>query len=180
MRIRPVEEDELDRLREIELEAGVAFATIGMTSVADADPPPVEHLDHYRRAGRCWVQADSTEGVGLPVAYLIADVVDGNGHVEQVSVHPSVGGRGLGRQLIDHAAAWARGAGLTRLTLTTFVEVPWNGPYYERLGFRVLDDAELGPDLRRIRDAEAAAGLDRWPRCAMVRDLGAAGVVGLS
>lgn len=171
MRIRPAEEDELDRLREIELEAGVCFAEIGMTSVAEADPPPVEHLDRYRRAGRCWVQADDADGADAPVAYLIAEVVDGNGHVEQVSVHPSAAGRGLGRELIEHAAAWAVEQGLTRLTLTTFVEVPWNGPYYERLGFRTLDETEIGPDLRHIRDEEIAAGLDRWPRCAMVREL---------
>jgi hypothetical protein len=47
--------------------------------------------------------------------------------------------------------------------------VPWNAPYYERLGFRRVDD--LTPGLRAIRAAEAARGLDRWPRVAMRRDL---------
>jgi hypothetical protein len=46
-----------------------------------------------------------------------------------------------------------------------------NGPYCERLGFRYLADGELTPSLKAIRAAEAAHGLDRWPRAAMRRDL---------
>lgn len=61
---------------------------------------------------------------------------------------------------------------MTALTLTTFSDVPWNRPYYERLGFRVLDEVELSPGLRRIRREEAQRGLDRWGRVAMRRRLG--------
>ena len=57
------------------------------------------------------------------------------------------------------------------LTLTTFEHVPWNAPYYARLGFRILDDAEVTPGLRAIRQREAEIGLDRWPRVCMRRDL---------
>ena len=62
--------------------------------------------------------------------------------------------------------------GCAALTLTTFTEVPWNGPYYRRCGFRVLGDAELTPGLRKIRAAEAEHGLDRWPRACLRRELG--------
>lgn len=68
-------------------------------------------------------------------------------------------------------AGWARGRGATALTLTTFVDVAWNGPYYQRCGFRYLADHEITPGLRAIRAAEAEHGLDRWPRAAMRRDL---------
>src|SRR5699024_9035775 len=67
--------------------------------------------------------------------------------------------RGLGRALIEHAAGLARERGAPCLTLTTFAQVPWNAPYYERIGFRTLDENELSPGLRAIRDAEAAHGL---------------------
>ena len=63
-------------------------------------------------------------------------------------------------------------AGPAPLTLTTFAEVPWNAPYYARIGFRVLADAELSPGLRAIRAHEAALGLDRWPRVCMRREPG--------
>jgi hypothetical protein len=49
--------------------------------------------------------------------------------------------------------------------------VPWNAPYYARLGFRILDDAEVTPGLRAIRQREAEICLDRWPRVCMRRDV---------
>jgi predicted N-acetyltransferase YhbS len=88
-----------------------------------------------------------------------------------VSVHPDVAGRRIGRGLIEHLAAWARERAAPALTLTTFAEVPWNAPYYQRLGFRILADRELTAGLRQIRTAEAEHGLDRWPRVAMRREL---------
>jgi ribosomal protein S18 acetylase RimI-like enzyme len=106
-----------------------------------------------------------------PVAYLMAGLVDGCLQIEQVTVHPGSARRGLGRALLDHAANRAAADGLPALTLTTFAQVPWNAPYYARCGFRVLDDAQITPGLRAIREREAAMGLDRWPRVCMRRDL---------
>jgi hypothetical protein len=57
------------------------------------------------------------------------------------------------------------------VTLTTFTEVPFNGPLYQRCGFRVLDGDEETPGLRAIRAHEASVGLDKWPRCCMRRDV---------
>jgi GNAT superfamily N-acetyltransferase len=105
------------------------------------------------------------------VAYLLLDVVAGAGHIEQVSVDPRYGRRGIGRRLIGTAAEWARDQGLDELTLTTFAVVPWNAPYYERLGFTVIADREQSPELRGIRNLERARGLDGWPRVAMRRPI---------
>lgn len=105
------------------------------------------------------------------MAYLIADLVDGCVHIEQVSVRPDHGRRGVGRALLDYAATRARSEGAPALTLTTFAEVPWNAPYYRRCGFRILGEGELASGLRAIREREAAHGLDRWPRVCMRRDL---------
>jgi hypothetical protein len=120
------------------------------------------------RAGRAWVVADVDD---RPIAYLLVDVLDGSVHVEQVSVHPDYTRRGLGAALLDHAAAWAQRHGLAALTLTTFIDVPWNAPYYERLGFQHLCDTELTPGLRAVRVREAERGLDAWPRTTMRRDI---------
>jgi GNAT superfamily N-acetyltransferase len=168
MHIRTAHKSELEHLRAIELAAGIAFAEIGMTDVATAEPPPVETLAAYQRDGRAWVQAGDDDRA---FAYLIVDLVDSAVHIEQVSVDPAFAGRGLGAELIEQVATWARSGGYAELTLTTFVEVAWNGPYYERIGFRYLRDDELTPGLQAIRAQEAAHGLDRWPRAAMVRSL---------
>jgi GNAT superfamily N-acetyltransferase len=167
--IRPARRDELVAVQAIEVAAGALFAEVGMTSVSEDPPPSLEELDSYRSRGMAWVAADGP--ADRPVAYLLADVVDGNAHIEQVSVHPGWGRQGIGRALIDHFEEWAVGQGLPAVTLTTFADVPWNGPYYRRCGFRPMAEAELGPELAALRATEQARGLDRHPRLAMVRSL---------
>lgn len=168
MRMRAAGPDELPLLQDIERAAGRCFRDIGMPEIADDEPLPLEELARCQQAALAWVAADDAD---IPVAYLIADRVDGNLHVEQVSVHPDSARRGVGRSLLDHLAHQATREGAPALTLTTFTEVPWNAPYYERCGFRLLDDGGLTPGLRRIREHEAAHGLDRWPRSCMRREL---------
>ncbi|MFD3820893.1 GNAT family N-acetyltransferase [Streptomyces sp. NPDC058625] len=164
--IRAAAPDELSALQDIERAAGALFRALGMPEIADDEPPAFSALDHYRRAGHCWVAADERD---RPAGYLIAEPVDDALHVEQVSVHPRAARRGVGRSLIAHAAGRARAQGLTSVTLTTFTDVPWNAPYYARLGFRPLAEAALTPGLRQIRAEESEHGLDRWPRVCMSR-----------
>jgi len=138
-----------------------------MPEVAAHEPMSVEELDAYRRAGRAWVLVPD----GEPVAYIVMELVDGAAHVEQVSVDPAFAHLRLGRRLLEHVAGEARAEGRTAVTLTTYRDVPWNAPYYSRCAFRVLDEAELGPELRAKRDAETAHGLDPALRVCMRRDL---------
>ena len=170
MRIRAARPTELSALRDIERAAGEVFRDVGMPEIAEDEPLPIDVLAGYQRAGHAWVATDAGSG-DAPVGYLIADVVDGCLHVEQVSVHPRCARRGVGRRLLEHLADLGTATGVPALTLTTFADVAWNAPYYLRCGFRILDDAELTPGLRDIRAREAAHGLDRWPRVCMRRDL---------
>src|SRR5690242_2536466 len=121
MHIRAVRLNELPVLQEIERAAGQCFRDIGMSEIADDEPLSLGELARYHHAGLAWVAADE---VDTPVAYLIADRVDGNLHVEQVSVQPDSARRGIGRYLLDHLADHATSEGAPALTLTTFTEVP--------------------------------------------------------
>ncbi|MEU9125734.1 GNAT family N-acetyltransferase [Streptomyces sp. NPDC048506] len=103
------------------------------------------------------------------MGFVIVDLLDGCAHIEQVSVHPVAAGRGLGRRLIDHVACWAVDQGLPGLTLSTFRTVPWNAPYYLRLGFQEVAPSQLTNGLRTVLDAEAAFGLDLSTRVCMRR-----------
>ncbi|EEP70472.1 acetyltransferase [Micromonospora sp. ATCC 39149] len=168
MQIRAVHQAELPVLQDIERAAGECFRDVGMPQIAEDEPLPLDVLARYHQAGRAWLATDATD---TPVGYLIADAVDGNLHIEQVSVHPRCARHGVGRQLLDHLAVHATTSGVPALTLTTFADVPWNAPYYTRCGFQTLNDSDLTPGLRAIRQREAAHGLDRWPRVCMRRDL---------
>jgi GNAT superfamily N-acetyltransferase len=164
--IRPARVSDLPLLPDIERAAGEQFRGLGMAAVADDEPPAPTVLQQYLDRGAVWVAADPDD---RPVGYLLLDDVDGATHIEQVSVHPSLARRGLGRALIETAVQRARARGHRRVTLTTFTDVPWNAPYYRRLGFSVVPSDDQGPELRRLRAHEARIGLDRWPRVAMAR-----------
>ncbi|BCJ44009.1 GCN5 family N-acetyltransferase [Actinoplanes ianthinogenes] len=161
-------ETDVPEMQRIEVEAGRLFLELHMDRVAGDDPFSDAELRGYLSDDRAWVAVDETDRA---IGYALALWVDGLAHLEQVSVHPVAAGRRLGAALIERVAAWGREHGSTALTLTTFADVPWNAPYYERLGFHRLPDAELTPGLRAIRAEEAAHGLDEWPRLAMRRAL---------
>lgn len=154
-------------MREIEVAAGRLFAEIGMSDVAGHPPPPAGILLGYIQEGRAWA---ATEGEAV-VGYALAEVVDEAGHLEQVSVHPEFGRRGIGRALVEAVAQWAREEGFSGLTLLTFRDVPWNGPYYASLGFQPLHDDDLTSELRARRLHEQELGLDIAARQAMRLEL---------
>ena len=142
-------------LREIERIAGARFREVGLGDVADAEPASVDILTGYALAGRSWVALQAGD---RPVGYAIADVVDDNAHLEQISVHPDHQGQGIGRALIDRVRAWAEESGRAAVTLSTFATVPWNGPLYAHLGFEAIPEDEFGPELRAVREAETRQG----------------------
>jgi len=166
--IRPTRADEGEVLREIERRAGERFHEVGLHDVADAEPMSVESLAAYASAGRSWVAVDAHD---VPMGYIIVDVVDGNAHIEQISVQPNHQGTGLGRALIAHVRDWASERGMSATTLSAFVAIPWNRPLYEHLGFVVIEDHQIGPELRVVRQRETLHGLDPTQRVCMSLDL---------
>jgi GNAT superfamily N-acetyltransferase len=165
--IRATQADEAEVLRDIERSAGQRFREVGLPDVADAEPMSVEALTEYARDGRSWVAVDAH---GEPLGYVIVDIVDGQAHIEQISVRPDEQGTGLGRALIAHVCAWTTERGMQAVTLTTFATVPWNRPLYEHLGFVVMDDQQIGPELRVVQRQEALHGLDLKQRVCMRLD----------
>jgi GNAT superfamily N-acetyltransferase len=161
---------DVPRLGEIEVAGSTLFATHGMFNEelrGPMSPADITNLETHIAAGHLWV-ADVD---GTVAAYVMTSEVDGNAHVDQVTVDPDFGRQRIGRALIEYAVDVARTEGFAQMTLTTYRDVPWNGPYYERLGFVILSADALPPAIRAIRDHERELGLDKWPRVAMVREL---------
>jgi GNAT superfamily N-acetyltransferase len=90
----------------------------------------------------------------------------------EVDVHPDHGRRGVGTRLMRAVEDWARAKGFAAATLTTFRHLPWNAPFYARLGYREIPEAELTAGLRSQLDQEAGHGLERSKRVAMRLTLG--------
>jgi len=164
--IRSARPDDLLVLLDIEVSAGACFRQIDMSEIAQDDPGSVQRLARYQAVGHALVAVDHWD---LPVAYLLLDLLDYVFHIEQVSVRAEYARQGIGRALIEEAAQLAASRQMPAITLTTFRDVPWNAPYYLRIGFQPLTDSQLTPGLRRVRQEEGQRGLDRWPRVAMRR-----------
>jgi GNAT superfamily N-acetyltransferase len=166
--IRPSRPEDGPSLQAIEKLAGARFRDVGLGQIADHDPMPVNELAAYSVAGRAWVAVGADND---PIGYVIVDVVDGNAHIEQISVHPDAQGTGIGRALIEQVECWAVDTGGSSITLTTFIDVSWNQPLYEHVGFVVMTDDEMGPELAALVDTEAAHGLDPNTRVCMRRQV---------
>lgn len=157
--IREATPDEFELLLEIEAAADEQFAEIGIGpfNTTEAD-------DHLAQAAVVLVSGRP------PVGFACVEVVDGLAHIWQLSVHPAAGRQGRGRALLQAACDWAASKGCPAVTLTTFRDVPWNAPFYRRMGFRVIED--LSPGLQAIREHEREIGDDDFgPRVTMRRDL---------
>ena len=115
--------------------------------------------------GGVWVADDEGEVVGAALCWFH----DGDCHLRELNVLPSHSRKGLGRQLVETVVAEAARRGCARVVLTTFVEVPFNGPWYARMGFEVIE--EPAGWVADERADEAREGLDRQPRQAMARRL---------
>jgi GNAT superfamily N-acetyltransferase len=167
-RIRPATASDLPHLPALESASATRFAPYGLADVYSTVVTPFESLEEGLAAGRLWV---ATDGDGEIVGFAAAAVVGGNAHLDEVDVHPDHGQRGIGTALVETVCTWARASGFTAITLTTLHDVPWNAPFYERLGFRVLREHELTDDLRTLFASDAERGLPVANRVAMRREL---------
>lgn len=166
--IRLAHPGDLAQLAEVERAAAALFEPYGFAEQFAEETTPLEALAEAARQRRLWIAVDEEDA---PVAFALAGELEGNAHLHEIDVHPAHARQGLGRRLIDEVAAWARRRGLAAITLTTFRHVPWNAPYYERLGFRVLGPAELTEALRDVLRHEAENGLPAALRVAMRKPL---------
>jgi GNAT superfamily N-acetyltransferase len=95
---------------------------------------------------------------GPPVGFVHVLVIDGHAHLEQLSVLPEHQRQGIGAELTRAAMAEARALGFDRLSLCTYRDVPWNGPFYRGLGFTEV--TELAAYEQRLREKERDLRLD--------------------
>jgi GNAT superfamily N-acetyltransferase len=167
--IRPARAAELLLLPELERSASRRFSTIaGLDDIADdeeLDSPDI--IASAARCGAVFVAADPTH----PVGFLIAGFLDRAVFIYELAVLEAHGRRGLGTALVEEACRFARGEGQAAVMLSTFVDVPWNGPFYERMGFRYLARQEWTPALHLIRLRESDKKLPMERRSFMRKEI---------
>ncbi|SDR25764.1 Acetyltransferase (GNAT) family protein [Paraburkholderia fungorum] len=157
-------------IREIEFEAGQRFLSVDMAGIADAAPMDLEVVERKIDTGEIIVAVDFNADKAL-VGFVMFEPQPTRIYVQELDVLTTHAGRRIGAALIEQVAQLARERALKQLVLSTFRDVPWNAPYYRRLGFADIDFTELDAALIERRNAHIARGLDESKRVFMRRDL---------
>jgi GNAT superfamily N-acetyltransferase len=145
--IRHARAQELAALPAVEYAADEIFRAAGIGPL-----PPSADIDALRNSLFVLVAGDP------PFAFARVIEVDGQAHLEQMSVIPERMRLGIGAHLLEQCIHTARESGYGRLTLITFANLAWNAPFYLRHGFKPL--LQLTPGLQRLREREKALKLD--------------------
>jgi ribosomal protein S18 acetylase RimI-like enzyme len=164
MRIRPGLSEDLPAIERAELSAGTLFEGTHMDwAIGDTTLPA--DLREGIANGTLWV----AEVDGLVTGFLLGEAIGEHFHIWEIAVSRELQGRGIGLALVETALAAAAGRGLKQATLTTDRSLPWNAPWYLRLGFTIAKEADAPRHLSAQLDSEPRPNL----RCAMVRKLAA-------
>jgi ribosomal protein S18 acetylase RimI-like enzyme len=140
---------------------------IGDLGNAGQHTVPVERLQRYIRKGHCLV----THVGDVMAGFLVSEPFRRELHIWEMSVDPRFQRRGIGAGMTRAAQIDARNSGYKAVTLTTFRDVPWNGPFYARLGFEEVIALDAHPRLAAELANEADDGLPAERRCAMIHFL---------
>ncbi|MFA7336312.1 MAG: GNAT family N-acetyltransferase [Candidatus Obscuribacterales bacterium] len=167
--IRLARKGDMKAIKEIELKAATRFKGTGLIDELLDHHFEQELLKELIADGQVWVaepnlnddllQApDKSEHKG-PVGFAIATVLGPLAYLEELDVLPDHGRQGLGRRLVETVAEWARANGFRHLTLSTFVDIAWNAPFYTTLGFAKLPKNQWQRELEEIHILEQKLGL---------------------
>ncbi|MDB2439656.1 GNAT family N-acetyltransferase [Hellea sp.] len=168
--IRLSELKDIPAMSLVEHSAQTAFLTIPELAWV-ADGHVLAHEEHRKAimAKTSWVSEDKHSH--RIIGFLSAEALTTEFHLSEVSVHADFQRQGIGRKLIETAVQYAASRGALTVTLTTFMNVPWNAPFYKKMGFDVIEDGSLGERLSGLLLEEKSHGLSRDNRCAMRKSL---------
>ncbi len=168
--VRLAVEGDLPALPAIERRAGERFRALGVQEAMLADVTTPEELASAFRAGLLWVahvSATSTGPGGEIVGFAYCETLGKDLLLGELDVVPEYGRRGIGASLVRQVCAAGRDRGYGAVILTTFRRVPWNAPFYARMGFVWLPRGAWSTEVGELVAQEEAAGLRAADRIVM-------------
>lgn len=160
--LRLARQEDASALPGIERTAATLLADLPDLGTFDRDTTwTVPDLRRLIGKGHCLVAYVADQIVG----FLVCEPFCRELHLWEVSVVPQFQQRGIGAGLVRACLIDARNSGFRAVTLTTFRHLPWNGPFYTRMGFvEATDHIRLAGHLTE----DAGAGLAPDHRSAMI------------
>lgn len=163
--IRPAREDDLPALGHIERQSrSVLYGMAGLGKVADLPPTAIDRL----RRGACFVACNYAQ---TPLGFALAGRLDTDALLECLAILPEFSGGGLGRALIEEIRCWAHQTGGRGVLINTYRDIPWDAPFYARLGFVEVPHRQWSGAMHRLQREANALGHDPsrrlWMRLAL-------------
>jgi GNAT superfamily N-acetyltransferase len=164
--IRSAHPYEIASLPQIENAADKRYVRAGLQQILAMPSASLASLERGRRESQLWVATSPLDRV---VGFALMKLPGGEAWLDQLSVLDRWQGRGLGAALIDRTAEQARALGRNTLYLSTYLDVPWNAPFYERRGFTPVPRGEWPRAFRLQFMIENRHGHPPWRRTIMRR-----------
>jgi len=170
-RVRPARGNEVGELQNIDIASASLFRGTGLIDFGPLGEPnqpiPEERLRKGFGDGLIWVAVDNLEEL---VGFALCSDRGEDLYLDQLSVLPRHGRQGLGTRLVRRCLQEAEARSYKRVSLSTFRKVPWNGPFYKKLGFREVPSWRMQDWQNEIRELQKQT-MDVKLRCFMARQV---------
>lgn len=153
-KITRADPEEIGELIEVNIASDTLFADTGLIDPADLGAHIPEEVFADAIATRDVFVARHGKAQ-KPVGFTLTSQRGDTLYLDQISVHPDHGQKGLGRALMNRVLDDARDRGFRQVTLSTFKDVAWNGPFYRKLGFRPIKPEKLADWMQELETIQA-------------------------
>lgn len=146
LKIRLATRDEWPALRAVQIDADKRYESLGVapTTLDETIPQGVAYTAIEDE--RLFVaELDATI-----VGWVYAGRIGAEPSIGHVCVASHVGRKKIGHALVERALERCRSTNAPSVVLMTFANVPWTIPWYERLGFRLVEAANWSPEMVQI------------------------------
>ncbi|OUM06656.1 GNAT family N-acetyltransferase [Pseudomonas syringae] len=141
---------DLPDLMRISTQARSRYRTIpSLAYIADT---PALNADRFK-ACRVMVAVDRHDQ--QVVGFAATRPLDGLLYLDNIAVDPRVSGFGVGVSLLTSALAYADALQVQAISLTTFREPIWNGPWFRKHGFLPMPEAHMGAGLKAVIERQS-------------------------
>ncbi|HDY75023.1 MAG TPA: N-acetyltransferase [Candidatus Marinimicrobia bacterium] len=158
----------ITELPEISRVAAELFPVEDLPLALRSETNPIEVFEEALSEQKLWIAVDENQDKAVGFAFLSDKC--GQLHLRELGVHPEHGRQGLGTNLLKNVIIWAKNQKYNQLSLTTFRHLPWNAPFYTKLGFKMIEQSKLNSCLNKLLDEESK-GLDKSKRVLMSLNL---------
>lgn len=127
-------------------------------------PVPIAKLKQAQQENMLWVAGDRHN---RPIGFAYVEKLGYCWHLEELDVHPQSQKQGIGSALVKAVCDRLIEMRISAITLTTFRDIPWNAPFYQKLGFQEISFSECSIELQEIVTRENQQGLQQDKRVIM-------------